>query len=842
MKPEDRIKGLISQSDVVTGPESDKRILGDALDHLERRRQPGRAGSPWDIWGTIGKLAAAAVIVIAAFIGIHQIAAPGIAWADVAERFRTVPFFSATIYFKEDVASEPEQMELWMNRMGKIRMRLGTQVIFGNHGEIVESFDIKTRARVEPDERASFFLRKIGEADEFSLDTIIRVMFGGTMQDVTPLINPDAVISQDMVVFDVEIPWTPEWVRIWALRESRLPVRIRVWDPRDGDSTDAIFEYSKEQTDEFFDPNAFENLLKTGRTSSRVNLAYAFLKDPGGKTITPEDMFAVSGYHMPEVQHVGITPDGAVWVIADRGRNRTSNGYHFYGFSQIEDDLEREYRRVYASHRTATDQSMDVFVPIDYPFDERTPNKITLTCQNDSHPHIKQDVVGTVDLTEWKQDQFWPEDTINSSEQQLAITLAWRHCNAKRDDKVKRILAAITGEPEGNPAALDRERIRLRMLMQEGKTDEAIALGERLMPPLEKRYRQWAGWGPDPHVFTDYVLALVYAGKLDQAKQTWHRIKSIEPEWHPRLTKSSRKRLEEDLRHDFEICVRTLAPQMSREAHLTIDQINDILDIDIKKSDQFRHFAFWDWNPEFEKPKYKNWEKHLAELADYYRIHSLPETMELIEHKKEEEYAARFTKMPGIEDYRVELLNAPLKNYACYYNFPESVGRIRIEGDIPGTVLSHDLIYKSDIPQQQRIRFLLNRFGLEIVEVNEPRTVWIARHDGRKLKDYKEVRAPVPYDASGEIKTGMRSSSAAAGFNLEYLFRNFMYWQNKDYLADCIILIDETGITEKISREGPCWEGPEAPEMARKWFKAEMGITFTEETRTMKTWIVRKKQ
>jgi len=56
------------------------------------------------------------------------------------------------------------------------------------------------------------------------------------------------------VVFDVELPGTPEWVRIWALRESRLPVRIRVWDPRDGETTDAVFEYSREQADEFFDP------------------------------------------------------------------------------------------------------------------------------------------------------------------------------------------------------------------------------------------------------------------------------------------------------------------------------------------------------------------------------------------------------------------------------------------------------------------------------------------------------------------------------------------------------------------------------------------------------------
>ena len=295
MEPADKIKELINKSDAKTTAEVDKRILAGASEHLEKLREKYLAAGGAGVWriivkSPIAKLAAAAVIIIAAFIGTHQFFGSTVAWADVVEKFRSVPFFSVSIYIKEDATSEPKQMELWMNRTGKTRIRIGTQVIFGSQGKVAEAFDIKTRARVEPDERAVVFLRRIGEADEFSLDSIIRVMFGGTMQDVTPLVNPDAVISQDIVVFDVEIPGTPEWVRIWALRESRLPVRIRVWNPRDGDATDAVFEYSREQADEFFDPNAFEQFMSSGQTTSRVSLAYAFLKDPGGKTITPEDL------------------------------------------------------------------------------------------------------------------------------------------------------------------------------------------------------------------------------------------------------------------------------------------------------------------------------------------------------------------------------------------------------------------------------------------------------------------------------------------------------------------------------------------------------------------------
>ncbi len=788
----------------------------------------------------VAELAAAASIIIGVFVGIYHWTGSNVAWADVVDKFRSIPFFSASIYIKMDGAiAEPKQMELWMSRDGRSRIRVGKQVIFGDNGKVSKAFDITTRSQTEPDEMATVFLERIGEADEFSLDSIIKVMFRGEMKDVTPLVNPDAVISRDVVVFDVDIPQTPDWVRIWALRESRLPVRVKIWDPRNGRSTDAIFEYSREQADEFFDPNAFEKLIHSRQASSRVNFAYAYLTDPGGRQITPEDMFEQAGYHMPVIKHVGITPDGAVWVIADKGYNRTPSGYPIYGFSKIEDDLGREYRRVYASHRTATDQSMDVFVPLDYPFDKRRPKKIALTCQAERPMPLV--IIGTVDVTEWKQDQLWPEGTITSSETQLAAILAWRHCRAKRYEKTERILATIEGRPEDNSAALERERIRLLMLLNQDKTDEACALAERLIPPLEKRYKAWKGTAPNAEIFSDALLALAYAGKFDKVKDTWQRMKGIDPELKSSLNNAARKHIRESMERSFETCLRLIVPSMSSKARLTIEQINNIFDINIKKNNIFEHYLFWDWNPEFEKPEYKNWERHLEELAEHYKTNPLPESMELLKHKKKEEYRKHIVKMPGIEGYLVDLHNRPLKEYASFYNFPESAGRLRMEDDIPDIELAHDLIYKEGIDRQQQILFLLDQLGLEIVEVNEPRTVWVARHDGSQIKDYMEVRAPVPFDAGAKTKTGMMWGASNAGNDFDGLFTNYMWWQNKTWKADCIIIINETGITGPVSRERPNWEGPEAPEIARKWFKDELGVDFTEETRTMKTWVVRKK-
>jgi hypothetical protein len=44
-----------------------------------------------------------------------------------------------------------------------------------------------------------------------------------------------------------------------------------------------------------------------------------------------------------------------------------------------------------------------------------------------------------------------------------------------------------------------------------------------------------------------------------------------------------------------------------------------------------------------------------------------------------------------------------------------------------------------------------------------------------------------------------------------------------------------------VSSEEPNWEGEEALSVARRWFQEQFGVTFTEETRTMKTCVVQQR-
>lgn len=289
MNPADKIQKLINESDVTTSSDADKRILGDALEHLEKLKHKNLAVPRPNIWRTImksriTKLTAAAVIVITAIVGINQFSGSSVAWADVEERFQSVPFFSAVIYIKDDVLDEPRQFELWMGQGGRARIRVGSQVIFGCVGEVTRAFDLEKRREVKPNLQAVQMLDILGATGEYSLETVIRIISGDRLIDVTPLVNADAVIQEDLVVFDIQSEVSPQWARIYALRKSKLPVGIRIWDPQNAECVDVLITYSKEQPDVFFDAQTFATKL-TDRSNTPASLAYMFLKDPGGRII-----------------------------------------------------------------------------------------------------------------------------------------------------------------------------------------------------------------------------------------------------------------------------------------------------------------------------------------------------------------------------------------------------------------------------------------------------------------------------------------------------------------------------------------------------------------------------
>ncbi|MHC4721605.1 MAG: hypothetical protein ACYS6I_02730 [Planctomycetota bacterium] len=92
MRPAEDIKRLFKKSNVAAGPKVDKRILGDALDRLEKFKKAESASAELSIWRIImksktTKFATAAVVIVAVLIGLDQFGGSGngtgVVWADV---------------------------------------------------------------------------------------------------------------------------------------------------------------------------------------------------------------------------------------------------------------------------------------------------------------------------------------------------------------------------------------------------------------------------------------------------------------------------------------------------------------------------------------------------------------------------------------------------------------------------------------------------------------------------------------------------------------------------------------------------------------------------------------
>jgi hypothetical protein len=101
MKPEEKVKKLINESNVTTSSDTDKKILGGALQNLAQLKQKNLAANQPNIWriimkSKISKLAAASLMIVACLIGLFLWRTTGssIALADVLARVEQVKAFS----------------------------------------------------------------------------------------------------------------------------------------------------------------------------------------------------------------------------------------------------------------------------------------------------------------------------------------------------------------------------------------------------------------------------------------------------------------------------------------------------------------------------------------------------------------------------------------------------------------------------------------------------------------------------------------------------------------------------------------------------------------------------
>ncbi len=859
MKPTENIEKFIKNTyahnlPAATSAKLDQRVLSSAQETLEKSKTTQSAGTGPNIWRMvmktrITKLAAAAVIIIAVLIGINQyggsVSFASVAWADVVKSFESVNFFSAAIYMKDKPSAEPKQFELWMGEEGRARMRVRDQVLFTQDGQVTDAFNFVNSARIDSeqvDDQAEVILRMLGQSRNFSLDIIVKTMFKGKLQEVTPLINLSAGISEDMVVFDVTTDQHPQWMRIWALRQSQLPVRIRVWDPRDGSAVDIFITYSKEQPDKFFDAKAYEEAVVNRFNQNNANSAYAFLKDPGGRDYVPQDLFKKSGYHLPKVEQVGVTEYGAVWVMSSNSRNKTPDDYLFDGFGELADELGTEYRRI----KYSGDNCLEVFVPEDYPFGKTTPSKLTLTCRVEFHyPHLKPELIGSVELTDM-QNIAWPRNATRGpfTECNVLLDAARWYCQEYRIDMCERIVGMALESDDGQRLQGEIDKLRIKMFIAQEKGAQAAKLALELWPGVYDKYKNPDRTSPTPYDLVEFIVAVAYGGEIDKAAQLWKQVK--ETEHNLKGNKSWKKYVAEELKKSIPQAQRGISIDMAQNGN-SLEDISRVIGMDVRDNAELKACA--------EQAKR---DKYLAKLSEYYNKYPLSEKMELLERETDQgvqHVNTNKNRLPGHQGYVLLPINYRLKDVVLSLPgiqgiYPIDKVSYRISEEVSEELLNKeiraDVVRRSDVSLKEAFEFVLNHYGLKVVvEDGESRKVWVARYNGKVLRNYKNVHVPLP-NLRGTVigdKPGTAGSISSHGMCFNAHLTHLAFHQNKDIEDKNAkkIFIDETGIMQPISMETAYWPGDEGFELARKWFEEEFGITFTEEVRPMKILVIRNK-
>ena len=228
-------------------------------------------------------------------------------WAEVYKHFNMVSFYSGSYYaryksffdntklksFSDQILQSSSyedtlQLEYWIGHDNRIRIINNKKVTFAKKGDFVKTFDLATRKESTPELPTIKFLEDndfiyYGPKYKYSKKFDFNSLFLGRIDINAKFVTTNTEISKDLVIFDVQSDEGPkgQWkYRVWALRSSKLPIRILGLNivGSVANRIDHIFNYSKEQPKEFFDPDIFETKMKD-KKNSILSLMYMGLEN-----------------------------------------------------------------------------------------------------------------------------------------------------------------------------------------------------------------------------------------------------------------------------------------------------------------------------------------------------------------------------------------------------------------------------------------------------------------------------------------------------------------------------------------------------------------------------------
>lgn len=241
MKPADNINRLIRKSDVTFSTEIDKRILGDAFEHLEKLRQTKLAETRLDFWRTImknkiTKLATAVAVILIAVLGITLLdRSTSRAWA-IEEAIEALEKFNGILVTGIAVPEDGNGVELGISiwaRPNEDYTQSSDILVRTNDGRITNW--VKDNSTFHYDSKQNTVIVLLDQPSRVGrwLDAGLLQKLQQSSEDMEVLYGTDSVTNRDraFVTFrsDSNAPTTRSYWFEFDL-QTKLPVGFKEWN------------------------------------------------------------------------------------------------------------------------------------------------------------------------------------------------------------------------------------------------------------------------------------------------------------------------------------------------------------------------------------------------------------------------------------------------------------------------------------------------------------------------------------------------------------------------------------------------------------------------------------
>jgi hypothetical protein len=476
-----------------------------------------------------------------------------VSWAQVVQAVERVEYFHATFVADEPRNADRDDGRPSLYRIDWFYQRPGTwraqgldYVQFSTGKERI--YSIKDNAWVPADQVRVRFIRRDMDR-EFAKNDMLSVVLGYTFSGKPPagepVKNPDLAAS-GIEVFDYATnDPTADWARIWVLKQSRTPLRAKVFSPARDSSLLIEFDYTDPQPPAFFDPQAFDTGLKELKKLgfATPNRIYALGSAPvgGTKPRTAAQIYsAAGGYHAPTIRRALSNADGDIALITSTPSNRNPSGRQpdNEGYADITDNWGNRYVPVTSSKGVHPDDDTRwYFTPVTEPLKTGpVPHRLTLrytleVLENGMPAPLTQTLTSeTVDVPDASvpgQPKDWDNAYQSFFESQKPVVRRNFLCDtAPLAVQLAKVEAALAK----NPDSVDDLRWKFNLYRHFGRDDQAWTFFEtQLVNRILKdgaTFYSYSGY-ENARALSRYLVHLVHADRTQEFDRILAQLREI---------------------------------------------------------------------------------------------------------------------------------------------------------------------------------------------------------------------------------------------------------------------------------------------------------------------------